>query len=110
MTFLIYLALIVVGGLYVQNMVKRTERIINTNIEFKDLSKDASPFVFDTGTTIPDMFSFFNSDILNENFHLAFALTRQDGTIIDQNESKKFVKFEVVQRNESWELVSNSSS
>lgn len=91
-------------------MVKRTERIINTNIEFKDLSKDASPFVFDTGTTIPDMFSFFNSDILNENFHLAFALTRQDGTIIDQNESKKFVKFEVVQRNESWELVSNSSS
>lgn len=110
MTFLIYLALIVVGGLYVQNMVKRTERIINTNIEFKDLSKDASPFVFDTGTTIPDMFSFFNSDILNENFHLAFALTRQDGTIIDQNESKKFVNFEVVQRNESWELVSNSSS
>lgn len=91
-------------------MVKRTERIINTNIEFKDLSKDASPFVFDTGTTIPDMFSFFNSDILNENFHLAFALTRQDGTIIDQNESKKFVNFEVVQRNESWELVSNSSS
>jgi hypothetical protein len=56
------------------------------------------------------MFSFFNSDILNENFHLAFALTRQDGTIIDQNESKKFVNFEVVQRNESWELVSNSSS
>ena len=110
MTFLIYLALIVVGGLYVQNMVKRTERIINTNIEFKDLSKDASAFVFDTGTTIPDMFSFFNSDILNENFHLAFALTRQDGTIIDQNESKKFVNFEVVQRNESWELVSNSSS
>ena len=110
LTFLIYLALIVVGGLYVQNMVKRTERIINTNIEFKDLSKDASPFVFDTGTTIPDMFSFFNSDILNENFHLAFALTRQDGTIIDQNESKKFVNFEVVQRNESWELVSNSSS
>lgn len=91
-------------------MVKRTERIINTNIEFKDLSKDASPFVFDTGTTIPDMFSFFNSDILNENFHLAFALTRQDGTIIDQNESKKFVNVEVVQRNESWELVSNSSS
>lgn len=76
LTFLIYLALIVVGGLYVQNMVKRTERIINTNIEFKDLSIDTSPFVFDTGTTIPDMFSFFNSEILNENFHLAFALTR----------------------------------
>ena len=110
LTFLIYLALVVVGGLYVQNMVKRTERIINTNVEFKDLLHDTDPFVFDSGTTIPDMFSFFNSDILNQNFHLAFALTRQDGSIIDQNESKKFVKFEVVQRNESWELVSNTSS
>lgn len=110
LTFLIYLALIVVGGLYVQNMVRRTERIINTNIEFKDLSKDADPFVFDSGTTIPDMFSFFNSDILNENFHFAFAFTRQDGSIIEPNDYRQFVKYEVVQRNESWELVSNTSS
>lgn len=83
LTTLIYIALIVVGGLYLQNMVKRTEQIINSNTEFKDLAQDTSPFVFDTGTSIPDMFSFFNSDVLNENFHLAFALTREDGSIID---------------------------
>jgi len=34
LTSLIYIALIIVGGLYLQNMVKRTERIINSNTEF----------------------------------------------------------------------------
>jgi hypothetical protein len=65
LTALIYCALIVVSGLYIQNMIRRTEQIINSKTEFRDLQNDNDPFFFDTGTTIPDVFSLFNSDVVN---------------------------------------------
>ena len=40
LTLLIYIALTVVAGLYVQNMYRRTETIINSKSEFSDLSND----------------------------------------------------------------------
>jgi|LauGreDrversion4_2_1035121.scaffolds.fasta_scaffold56534_3 hypothetical protein len=51
LTLLIYIALTVVAGIYMQNMVRRTEQIINSQTEFIDLSNDIKPFVFESGSS-----------------------------------------------------------
>jgi hypothetical protein len=40
LTLLIYIALTIVAGLYLQNMVRRTEQILNSKVEFADLQND----------------------------------------------------------------------
>lgn len=86
LTLMIYIALIIVAGLYLQNMVRWTEQIINSKIEFTDLLNDKTPFTFDSGSSLPTPFKFFTGDVVNENFHFAFALTRKDGSVIDYSE------------------------
>ena len=97
LTLLIYIALTVVAGIYMQNMMRRTEQIINSKTEFSDLSNDQSPFIFESGTSNINQVAQQNSNLLSKffeekpsqsvkNFFFAFAMTRNDGSVIDFSE------------------------
>ena len=49
LTVLIFMALAVVAGIYLNNMVQATETILNITTEFQDLFNDNQPFVFNSG-------------------------------------------------------------
>lgn len=52
LTLLIFMALIIVSGIYLNNMVSRTEQILNIKTEFVDLVRDKDPYLFDSGSSI----------------------------------------------------------
>lgn len=51
LTLLIFLALAIIAGIYLHNMVQRSEQILNITFESSDLFNDEEPFGFFTGVS-----------------------------------------------------------
>ena len=67
--------MIIIGGIYLRNVVNRTEQIVTTKTEYLDLVNDWDKIQFYGG----------KQDIRDDKFQFGFGFTDSSGTLLDIN-------------------------